>query len=50
MFVMGVATFRRARTTVAPLHPPAANSRVTHQVFALTRNPMYVGVGLPFTK
>lgn len=41
---VGIATFRRAGTTVDPVHPSAASTVVTHGVFALTRNPMYVGL------
>lgn len=38
----GVATFRRAKTTVNPLKPHAS-SLVTWGVYAISRNPMYLG-------
>ena len=38
----GVATFRRARTTVNPTRPHAS-SLVTWGVYAISRNPMYLG-------
>lgn len=40
----GVIEFRRARTTVDPLHPDKASSLVTSGVFRFTRNPMYLGM------
>ena len=40
----GVASFRRARTTVSPLKPETASTLVTSGVYRLTRNPMYLGV------
>jgi protein-S-isoprenylcysteine O-methyltransferase Ste14 len=39
----GVVAFRSARTTVDPIHPDRASAMVTGGVYALTRNPMYVG-------
>jgi len=39
----GVVAFRRARTTVDPIHPDHASAIVTGGVYSLTRNPMYVG-------
>jgi protein-S-isoprenylcysteine O-methyltransferase Ste14 len=42
--VSGARAFRRARTTIDPLHPDQATSLVTGGVFRLTRNPMYVGL------
>lgn len=41
--VAGVITFRRARTTVDPLHPDRSASLVTQGVYRISRNPMYVG-------
>jgi protein-S-isoprenylcysteine O-methyltransferase Ste14 len=38
----GVVTFRRAHTTVDPLRP-RASSLVTWGVYAMSRNPMYLG-------
>jgi protein-S-isoprenylcysteine O-methyltransferase Ste14 len=48
LFVMlaGVASFRRARTTVNPLKPETASALVTTGIYARTRNPMYVGMAL----
>src|SRR5688500_5483203 len=42
--VLGVASFRRARTTVNPLRPERASSLVTSGIYRRTRNPMYVGL------
>lgn len=42
--LLGVASFRRARTTVNPLRPEAASALVVSGVFRLTRNPMYLGM------
>jgi protein-S-isoprenylcysteine O-methyltransferase Ste14 len=41
---MGVAAFRRARTTVDPTRPEAASSLVRTGIYARTRNPMYLGL------
>lgn len=41
---LGALAFRRARTTVNPLHPERATSVVTGGVYRHTRNPMYVGL------
>jgi protein-S-isoprenylcysteine O-methyltransferase Ste14 len=38
----GVVTFRKAKTTLNPLKPHAS-SMVTWGVYALSRNPMYLG-------
>ena len=42
--VLGSWAFRRARTTVNPIHPEAASSVVTGGVYRYTRNPMYAGL------
>jgi len=42
--VMGAASFRRAGTTVNPLHPEKASSLVISGVYKVTRNPMYLGL------
>jgi protein-S-isoprenylcysteine O-methyltransferase Ste14 len=42
--ISAVFAFRRARTTVNPTTPEAASSLVSSGVFAITRNPMYVGL------
>lgn len=39
----GVASFRRAKTTVNPLKPDAASSLVISGIYRYSRNPMYVG-------
>ncbi len=41
---LGALAFRRARTTVNPLHPDRATSVVTDGIYRHTRNPMYVGM------
>lgn len=41
--VLGVASFRRARTTVNPLTPDATTALVASGVYHVTRNPMYLG-------
>ena len=38
----GVVTFRKAKTTVNPLRPHAS-SLVTSGIYAISRNPMYLG-------
>jgi protein-S-isoprenylcysteine O-methyltransferase Ste14 len=42
----GVASFRRARTTVNPMTPEASSALVETDVYAYTRNPMYLGFAL----
>lgn len=39
----GVLAFRRARTTVDPMHPDAASALVAGGIYRFTRNPMYLG-------
>lgn len=39
----GVASFRRAQTTVNPLAPESSSSLVKSGVYRYSRNPMYVG-------
>jgi protein-S-isoprenylcysteine O-methyltransferase Ste14 len=41
--LIGIAAFRRARTTVDPTRPEAASSLVCTGIYAYTRNPMYLG-------
>ena len=36
--------FRQARTTVNPMDPSKASRLVTHGVFRISRNPMYLGL------
>lgn len=40
----GLWAFRRARTTVNPLHPERSSAIVTGGIYRLTRNPMYLGM------
>lgn len=40
----GVASFRRAKTTVNPLKPETSAALVSTGVYAFTRNPMYLGM------
>lgn len=51
LFLVGLAfgipamvTFRRAKTTMNPMTPNTTSSLVTHGVFHITRNPMYVSL------
>jgi protein-S-isoprenylcysteine O-methyltransferase Ste14 len=39
----GVWAFRRARTTINPMHPDTASSLVVRGIYHHTRNPMYLG-------
>ena len=39
----GVVTFRAAQTTIDPRVPGSTTRLVTHGIYRLTRNPMYVG-------
>src|ERR1044071_3300868 len=41
--IMGVVTFRRAKTTVNPLKPQSSSSLVSWGIYRVTRNPMYLG-------
>jgi len=40
---LGVASFRRAKTTVNPMKPDSSSSLVTSGIYRWTRNPMYLG-------
>jgi len=42
--LLGVASFRRAKTTVNPLQPGAASTLVVSGIYRMTRNPMYLGL------
>lgn len=51
LLVLGIAiaqsaiiSFRRAQTTVNPLEPATSTSLVSSGIFAITRNPMYLGM------
>ena len=41
--LLGVRSFRRARTTVNPLRSSTASSLVVSGIYSVTRNPMYLG-------
>ena len=47
--LLGVLAFLRSRTTINPLQPGKASTLVTSGVYAITRNPMYVGMALLLT-
>lgn len=40
----GAVAFRRASTTVNPVHPERTSSLVTSGIYRTTRNPMYLGL------
>lgn len=42
--ILGVASFRRARTTVNPLQPATTSNLVVTGIYHRTRNPMYLGM------
>ncbi|HVE14432.1 MAG TPA: isoprenylcysteine carboxylmethyltransferase family protein [Elusimicrobiota bacterium] len=42
--ISGIASFRRAKTTVNPMKADTASSLVTTGVYRFTRNPMYLGL------
>lgn len=41
-----ILAFRRAKTTIDPVHIERASKLVTEGIFSLTRNPMYVSLTL----
>jgi protein-S-isoprenylcysteine O-methyltransferase Ste14 len=41
--LLGVVSFKRARTTVNPMSPGSSSALVTSGIYRLTRNPMYLG-------
>ena len=47
--VSGVLAFRRARTTVDPVHADRASTLVATGIYRITRNPMYLGMLLALT-
>jgi protein-S-isoprenylcysteine O-methyltransferase Ste14 len=47
--ILGIVTFRRAKTTVNPTKPHASSSLVTWGIYAATRNAMYLGLLLMLT-
>lgn len=44
LVIVGVVSFRKARTTISPLHPEAAARLVVSGIYRRTRNPMYLGM------
>lgn len=44
--ILGIATFRRASTTVDPHRPAEASTLVTSGIYRFTRNPMYLGLAI----
>lgn len=44
--VAAVFSFKRAKTTVDPIHLKNASSLVTSGIYRISRNPMYVGFAL----
>ena len=42
--VAGVISFRRAKTTLNPTAPQLTSSLVSSGIYAVTRNPMYLGL------
>ncbi len=41
--LLGVVSFKRAKTTVNPMKPQASSSLVVAGIYRVTRNPMYLG-------
>lgn len=42
--LLGVASFRRAGTTVDPRRPTGTSALVAHGIYRYSRNPMYLGM------
>lgn len=42
--ILGVISFRRAKTTVNPLQPAKASTLVATGIYRVSRNPMYLGL------
>jgi protein-S-isoprenylcysteine O-methyltransferase Ste14 len=42
--LLGVIEFKKAQTTVDPIHPEKVSNLVVGGIFRFTRNPMYVGM------
>ena len=41
--ILGVVSFKRAKTTVNPMKPESTSSLVVAGIYGVTRNPMYLG-------
>jgi protein-S-isoprenylcysteine O-methyltransferase Ste14 len=44
--MLGVAAFKRAKTTVNPMNPSSSSALVVLGIYRQTRNPMYLGFAL----
>ncbi|XGV97941.1 MAG: isoprenylcysteine carboxylmethyltransferase family protein [Leptolyngbya sp. BL-A-14] len=44
--LLGIVSFRRAKTTINPVNPEKASSLVSSGIYGISRNPMYVGLAL----
>lgn len=44
--VLGILSFRRARTTVNPMNPSLTSTLVSTGIYRWSRNPMYLGFAL----
>ncbi len=42
--IAGLLAFRSKQTTINPRHPEKSSSLVSHGIYRITRNPMYVGM------
>lgn len=42
----GLWAFRTSRTTINPLAPQRSSALVSHGIYSITRNPMYVGLAV----
>ena len=56
LFIAGISidliallSFKRARTTITPLDPSKSTALVTSGIYGISRNPMYLGLGLLLT-
>ncbi|MEE2878848.1 isoprenylcysteine carboxylmethyltransferase family protein [Hyphomonas sp.] len=49
ILLASLGAFRKAATTVNPIHPEAASTLVTGGLYRYTRNPMYLGFAILLT-
>lgn len=47
--LLAVLSFRKLKTTINPLHPDNTTTLATNGVYALSRNPMYLGMAIILT-